>query len=370
MKINRVEVRVVAPSVERYTWSYDLPEQFMTNTIVRVFTNDGVEGIGAISNYTSYDFDRYTAEVLRHLVPILIDKDPMQRETLWDNAWPRAFPIVPGALAAIDIALWDLAAQVARMPLYQMLGGARDCIQSYASTPMLKDIPTYLRFVEERVIEGFKAIKFHQWCIPNKDLELARAVRKAYPGDEVTFMMDAENNYDQLGALRVAEELADLGFRWFEAPLPDFDLEGYKEIRQRSDIPIVPSGNWFQDLPSFGRAMHSGAWTAARADVTILGGITPLRKAMAMADAADMALEVLGWGYTLTSVANLHIMLAFNNCTYYEQPTPYEAYEYGMVDVVRTQPDGYVYAPKGAGLGVEVDWPAMESATIHKLTYP
>ena len=132
----------------------------------------------------------------------------------------------------------------------------------------------------------------------------------------------------------------------------------------------MPSGNWFQDLPSFGRAMRSGAWTAARADVTILGGITPLRKAMAMTNAAGMDLEVLGWGYTLVSVANLHVMLAFNNCSYYEQPTPYKAYEYGMVDVIRTRTDGYVYAPKGPGLGVEVDWPAMESATIHTITYP
>ncbi len=50
MKIERVEVRVVAPEVQRYTWSHDLPEQYMTNTIVRILTDEGAEGVGGVSN--------------------------------------------------------------------------------------------------------------------------------------------------------------------------------------------------------------------------------------------------------------------------------------------------------------------------------
>ena len=57
-------------------------------------------------------------------------------------------------------------------------------------------------------------------------------------------------------------------------------------------------------------------------------------------------------------------MLAFGNATYYEQPVPYEAYEYGMKNVVRTGPDGYVSAPTGPGLGVEIDWDAMHRSTL------
>ncbi|MDP7014900.1 MAG: enolase C-terminal domain-like protein, partial [Pirellulaceae bacterium] len=65
---------------------------------------------------------------------------------------------------------------------------------------------------------------------------------------------------------------------------------------------------------------------------------------------------------------NLHLMLAFNNCSYYEQPVPYDSYEYGMKDVLRTGKDGFVEAPQGPGLGVEIDWPAMDAATIHKIS--
>ena len=58
MEIERVEVSVVAPKVQRFTLSHDLQEQYMTNTIVRVTTEDGSQGVGGVSNYTSYDYDR------------------------------------------------------------------------------------------------------------------------------------------------------------------------------------------------------------------------------------------------------------------------------------------------------------------------
>src|SRR5262245_9829569 len=104
MQIERIEVRAVTPKVPRYTWSHDLPEQFMTNTLVRIFTDAGLEGVGGVSNYTSFDYDRYTAETLRHLAPILVGRDPLLRESLWRDLRPRAFPLAPTALAAIDIA--------------------------------------------------------------------------------------------------------------------------------------------------------------------------------------------------------------------------------------------------------------------------
>ena len=126
MLIDRVEVLAVAPEVQRFTWSHDLPVQHMTNTLVRISTDDGVEGVGGVSNYTSYDSDRYTAETMRHMIPALIGKDPLRREQIWNTLWSRVFPLAPGALAAIDIALWDLLGNQAQLPVYQLLGAACD----------------------------------------------------------------------------------------------------------------------------------------------------------------------------------------------------------------------------------------------------
>ena len=88
-------------------------------------------------------------------------------------------------------------------------------------------------------------------------------------------------------------------------------------------------------------------------DVTVCTGLTPARKAMALVEAAGMKCEVMSWGNTLVSAANLHLMLGFNLCTYFEQAVPYQPYEYGMKDVIRTGPDGMVAAPEGPGLGIE-----------------
>ncbi len=366
MRIERVEVLAVAPRVQRFTWSHDLHEQYMTNTVVRVTTEDGSAGVGGISNYTSYDYDRYTCETLRHMIPALVGQDALERERTWHGLWPRVFPLPPQALAAIDIALWDLAGKIAGLPIRQLLGSASDRIPSYASTPMLDDVASYLRFVEEMIDLGFRAVKFHCWCLPEKDLQLARAARKEF-GEGIAFMLDVENNYDLRDALRVGAELRDLGFTWFEAPLMDYDLPGYRELTKRAGVPILPSGNWIQDLPAFQHALETGCWSVARTDVTVCGGFTPARKYMSSVEAQGMRCEVMSWGNTLVSAANLHLILGTGLSTYYEQAVPWEPYEYGMRQVIRTGPDGHVVAPSGPGLGVEVDWEAMEAATIHRL---
>ncbi len=367
MKIERVEVRVVGPETRRYSWSHDLPEQYQTLTLLRIFTDQGIEGVAGVWNATSYGYERYTAEALRHLIPVLVGRDPMAREQLAFDLRPRVWPQPPGALAAIDIALWDIAGKVAEVPIHRLLGGARRRIPAYASTPMLDDVDAYLAIVDQLIEQGFRAVKFHTWCVPDRDLALARAVRRRHP--EIDFMLDAENNYDLAGALRVAEELADLGFRWLEAPLPDHDYDGYRALTRQAAIPVIPSGNWIQDLATFEQALRSRCWGAARTDVVMMGGLAPARQAMALAEAADTTCELMSWGYTLASAANLHLMLGAANCTYYELPLPLDVYEYGMLDVIRIGPDGFVDGPEAPGLGYAVDWQAMAAATIHSLSY-
>ena len=291
-------------------------------------------------------------------------RSPLEREALWYRLRTLNTPLVPQAVSLIDIALWDMAARHAGLPLYQMLGGARDKVPAYASTPLLADADAYIRYVAERIEEGFRAIKFHCWCEPSRDLPMLEALRAAFPDPDIAFMLDVEQRYDRDQAARALPRLEALGLTWFEAPLLDSDLVGYAELRRRSAVPILAGGNTVLELSQVARGLELGAWSMARVDATIAGGITPTRKIIALAEAHHTSCELQCWGYTLTQAANLHLMLGYGNCRYFEQPSPYPVFEYGTHTPIRTDGDGFVHAPKGLGLGIEVDWPAIERASL------
>jgi L-alanine-DL-glutamate epimerase-like enolase superfamily enzyme len=274
--------------------------------------------------------------------------------------------MVPSALSAVDIALWDWAGKQVGLPIYQMLGGARSRILSYASTPLLPSIKAYIDLIAELRAQGFRAVKLHTWCVLERDLALVQAVRGAYP--DLTLMLDVENNYDRMAALRMARVLAELNFHWFEAPLPDFDLEGYCAIRAQAAVPLLPAGNWILDPHGIRRGLSMGAWDAARTDTAVCGGISAAKDVFAIAHSFGTTCELQAWGHTLSQAANLQVALGLSACTFFEQPVPYAPFEYGMGTVIRTEPDGYVSAPPGPGLGVEIDWPAMKAATVYRFS--
>jgi L-alanine-DL-glutamate epimerase-like enolase superfamily enzyme len=364
LKIDRAEVFVVGPDVERYTWAEGMTGQYMANIILRLTTAGGLEGIAGAAMITPHGFDRSVGETLRWLLPDVMGLTPAEREAAWFRLRTLGTPEVPQARSLIDIALWDMAARQAGLPLYQLLGGARSKILSYASTPLLASNQAYIDYVAERQREGYKAIKFHCWCNPALDLPMCEAAHKRFAGSGLDLMLDVEQRYDRTGALRVGRRLGEMGFGWFEAPLVDTDIDGYRELKRKTAVPIIAAGNTWLDLQQIEQAIRLDCWSAVRVDATICGGITPLRKIMALAEANGMNVEVQCWGYTLTQAANLQVMLAFSNCTYFEQPAPYPAFEYGSVDVIRTDGEGCVHAPPGPGLGVRVDWEAVTKATI------
>lgn len=362
--IDRAEVFVVGPDTERYVWAEGMSDQFMANIILKLTSKGGAEGIAGAAMINSHSFDRSVGETLRYLLPDVIGTNPLEREALWYRMRHLGTPLVPQALSLIDIAYWDMTAKAAGLPLYQLLGGGRPKILSYASTPGLESIEAYVDYCEQRVEEGYKAIKFHCWCVPEKDLPMCEALHRQFEGRGIDLMLDVEQRYDLRSALKVGKRLGEMDFGWFEAPLVDFDVEGYRLLKRETGAPIIPAGNTWLDLQQLEQAIRLECWSAARVDATICGGITPIRKIMGLAEASSMSVEVQCWGYTLTQAANLHVMLAFRNCTYFEQPSPYPAFEYGSHDVIRTDGEGFVHAPEGPGLGVRVDWDAVGKATL------
>ena len=364
LMIERADVHVVGPETERYAWAEGMSEQFMTNTVLRLTTRGGLEGIAGAVMCSSHAFDRSVAETLRWLLPDVIGRSPLEREAVWYRLRSLNTPLVPQAHSLVDIALWDLAAKAAGLPLWQMLGGARNRVPAYASTPLLADPAAYIDYVLERESEGFRATKFHCWCEPSRDLPMVEAVRASIGAERMALMLDVEQRYDRHQARAALQRLEPLAMTWFEAPTLDSDLEGYADLRRATSVPVIPAGNTILDLSQVRQGLAMGAWSMARVDVTIAGGITPVRKIMGLAEAHNTSCELQCWGYTLTQAANLHVMQAYANCGWFEQPAPYPAFEYGSLDVIRPDREGMVRVPDGPGLGVRVDWPAIQRASL------
>jgi L-alanine-DL-glutamate epimerase-like enolase superfamily enzyme len=360
--IDRIEIQVVEPDTQRLAWSEEMHGQFMSNTLVRVTTRDGIVGVAGGSSCTGFGFDRAVAESAKLIAPMYLGVSVHDRTLLWHRTRNLNVPFSPIAQAVIDVALWDAAAKAADQPLHALLGAGRNAIASYASTPLYDSAEAYVDEVGRLQEAGFTAVKFHCWCNPARDLPMCERVAAVY-GQRVGLMLDVEQRYDRAQAARAARLLAELGFVWFEAPLLDFDLAGYADLRRRHAVDILPAGTWLVDRHQVAQGIEAGAWDRVRIDVMSCGGITPARDIAALAAAHNMPIEFQCWGYTLTQAANLHMMLAAPTATYFEQPIPYEPFEYGSSTVIRTNASGMASPPEGPGLGVLLDWSAIDKAT-------
>lgn len=354
--IERAEVFACTPPIRGSTWTPEQPEPCTTHTFIRLTTRDGVVGCAATDSYTSHHRDAVLAQTLRDMIPDLIGRSALEREKLWQHFQPKAYARSAQAQALIDVALWDIAAQAAEQPLFKLLGGFRERIDAYASTPVLARPSAYVETVQELVEKGYRAIKFHCWCDPARDLELISQVQRAHGGKNLALMLDVEQRYDLQAALTVGRVLGEWDYAWFEAPLDDYDLAGYRQLTARLDVPVLPAGNAITDYRLVAFAAQQHCWSRIRVDVMTCGGITPALKIINNAAANGIAVELQSWGHSLAQAANLHLMLGQPTSRYFEQAMEYELFEFATANPIRTNAQGQVAAPGNTGLGLEIDW--------------
>jgi L-talarate/galactarate dehydratase len=144
------------------------------------------------------------------------------------------------AIAAIDVALWDLRARMAGVSLARALGQVRDRVPAYGSGKASPTLPTdeLVELSASYVRSGFRAIKIRIGRNPPGDFERLRRVREAV-GAEVRIMCDANERLDLPTALWLGRRLVDSGIYWLEEPLLSQDLEGYRRLRAALPIPLA-----------------------------------------------------------------------------------------------------------------------------------
>jgi L-alanine-DL-glutamate epimerase-like enolase superfamily enzyme len=329
--------------------------------LVRVFTDAGIEGnlmvwlTGAAPLALESSIENIKSKV--------IGKDPLDTEAIYYdlNFKGSFFQVNKYFNSAIDCCCWDIAGKAANRPIYKLLGGFRDRVKAYASSLVYDTIDEYIDLFKTCKEQGFTAFKIHCWGVPEKDIELCEAVRAAFPEEDL--MLDAICAYDRVGALKVGRAMDRLNFYWYESPLREEDIEGHRLLRRKLDTPIAGTELnmiGFLDYPEY---ITSGAVDIVRTFGDYIGGITPMRKTSALTEAFHLKHEPHSFGNTLVQAAHLHIMLATRNCDFFESPVPEGIFDYAMKDTIRVQKDGYVYAPKKPGLGLDVDWDVIDNQT-------
>jgi len=356
MKITDVKAYLVEESVSHpYGWRKGLPGSGTSTAVtwLRVVTDEGVDGFSPVSpGAIAMDL------ICRRIRDMLIGQDPLQKELLWHLVWEmdriEEFPLY--FLGAVDVALWDITAKAARLPLYKLLGGYREMIAAYASTVTFATIDEYLRVADQCLDYGFRAIKLHAWGDARQDAKLCQALRK-HVGDEITLMYDGSAGFNPYEALYLGHVLEEAGYYWYEEPMREFSLSAYHRLCQDLKIPVLAaetSDGCHYNVADF--IIH-GAADMVRTSDFFKGGITGAMRVAHLADAFQMTAEVHGGGPT-----SLQLCMAIRNTSFYESLI--------FCDPIEVEPGidqrGNVHAPTASGVGFDIDVLTLERrATAH-----
>ena len=335
--------------------------------LLRISTDDGIEGHAFLGSAT-YSAEIDCKGIIHFLKPILMGADPLDREYLYQKMWKQNRKVSLRSIGAVDIALYDIAAKAAALPLYKFLGGYRDAIPAYASSAIMSDKTEYAEEAVKYKEDGWAAYKIHPPTIWRKDIGVCQAAREAV-GNGFDLMLDSTWAYTYDNAIKVGRAIEDLDFYWYEDPLADDDLMGCIKLREKLSIPLMATEYSPGGFTNYVPWIINKATDYLRGDVAVKGGITALLKTAHLAEAFGMNYEIHHGGNSLNNWANLHVILAIKNTTYFEVLLPSGAQKYGVIDDLEPDSQGAVKAPEQAGLGAKIDFDLINSKTITTVSY-
>jgi len=339
-----------------------------TQTIVQVYTDEGIVGVG---HCDSTPHVRFIIE--GDLKRVLVGRDPLEIDVLWTAmyhsiAWHGLRGVSVHGMAAIDMALWDIKGQKLGVPVWNLLGGRyRDKVIPYASLTPLSFSPYKLseRAAKYRDL-GFRAVKFG-WgdfgrISVERDVELVKAVREG-AGDDVKVIIDAGRPWGCTPSWvrRTAEKIEKYDVFFLEEPLSPDDIDGFVEVKASVDLPIS-TGETMAALQEFRTLVDRRAVDILQPDPSRVG-ISQWKTIAKMAEMANMMCVPHDWSTGVNIIAQIHLVASIPNGGYveYMRPPPgkEDSVEADLMDRLLTEPfelkNGYFEVPNKPGLGIELD---------------
>jgi L-alanine-DL-glutamate epimerase-like enolase superfamily enzyme len=356
--MNAPDQPVSSIDVAAYTIPTDAPEadgtlQWDSTTIAVVEAKSGqAAGLG----YTYADVA--TAKLIETMfAPLVHGLDALSPQCAWERMVSVSRNLGrPGicsmAIAAVDIALWDLKARLLELPLCRLLGMVREGVAIYGSGG-------FTSYSDQRLAEqlggwverGIPRVKMKVGSEPHRDPLRVRCARDAI-GAGAELFVDANGAYTVSQALELAERFDEDGaVTWFEEPVTSDDLAGLRDVREHSPTGMrVAAGEYGYDLPYFERMLGAEAVDVQQADVTRCAGITELLRVDGVCRAHNRPLSL-----HCGPAVHVHVATALSQFVHLEYVHDHERIERMLFDGIQDPRDGALWPDLSApGMALEL----------------
>lgn len=340
---------------------------FRTNFVfVKIETDAGISGIG--EGTLEYK-ENALLGAIEDIRRVLIGRDPRQVELLChelyrDSYW-RVGPVLMSAISAVDMALWDIKAKCAKVPVYEMLGGkVRDSVRMYANVWFsgARTAEEFAEAAKKAVSLGMTALKWDPFgkayqYMENKDfyraMEIVEAVRAAV-GREVDLLIEGHGRFDIATGIRIANALKPFEPYFFEEPTPPDCLDALAEVRRKSPVPIAAGERLYStmQLRSF---LEKGCADFVQPDVSHCGGISAVKKMAAMAEPYYVAVAPHNPSGPVANAATLHIAASTPGFRILEICMTDVSWRSELTNERVVFNKGEIMMPEGIGLGLELN---------------
>jgi L-alanine-DL-glutamate epimerase-like enolase superfamily enzyme len=355
--------------------------------LVEVEADNGLVGLGEAGS-AGGPLVSTQVVVEQELKPLLVGEDPLLIERLWQKMFLRTRQhgrrgLVMHAISGIDIALWDLAGKVAKLPVYRLLGAYRDRVEAYASGGFYQEGKGVSAIAEEAghyIAQGYRGMKMkigrnpstqtnmremlanHELCVVSLDEDLARveAVRKAL-GRDAKLMVDINCAWSPALAIHMGQAMAPYHVYWIEEPVATDDIRGSAEVARALGTAIAGYETEV-GLYGFRELIIQGAVDIIQPDIAWAGGFTECRRIAAFAHAFNIMVAPHAFSSALTLVAAMHLLASIPNGLVLEfDQNPNALRQELLKEPIAPDGQGFVRLPDRPGLGVELD-----AATVEK----
>jgi L-alanine-DL-glutamate epimerase-like enolase superfamily enzyme len=343
--------------------------------LVRVETDAGIVGYGEASTSYGHIYPSVVEAIIDAAIkPAVMGKNPLDINSrirdmkLYVHPWLGWDGISAQAIAAVEIALWDILGKAKEMPIAHLFGATLDKLPLYGTgtvKPIVEGVDPkwHGQFFDELLEIGFKGVKTRISSGIEGDIAQIAAVRE-YVGPGIRLMVDGYFCYTPSTAIKLSKRIAEFDIFWLEEPAPQSMMPGLAKLREESPVPIA-YGERLYSLSGFEILVNRRAADILQPDAVVCGGILECIEVNALAKAHNLPVFPHIGGLTAVGLAaNLHLaaiinseMLEYDSSPF--QPLRDELLRDPIFSLDRLE-DGCIKVPDGPGLGIEIDESVFE----------